>query len=191
VELFDHLRNSLDSLFRFAFRWVNPKWEPGPAMSEADWRSQHADVSKTIWNLTSLLVASSLFCLFVLGGPDASLVSTDAQISIPIASLLVSYTNFLLFGPAFLIGLTLYLHVFIEERLRLDRANRPESARDGQTLSPFLFNIGSASAEFLSGFLFYGMLPGKPSSRILLYLQGLISLVSTDRYRPASQTGRW
>jgi uncharacterized protein YjbI with pentapeptide repeats len=159
VKLSDRLRDSLDGLFRLAFRWADPAWEPGPAMSEADWRSRHAEISKTIWNLTSLLVASSLFCLFVLGGPDASLVSTDAQISVPIASLVVSYTNFLLFGPVFLIGLTLYLHVFIEERHRLDRADRPESVTDSQTLSPFLFNLGWASAEFLSGFLFYGMLP--------------------------------
>jgi len=159
VNLSNDLRNRLKRFLRFAFRWAEPAWEPGPALSEADWRSQYAEVSKTIWNLTSLLVASSLFCLFVLGGPDASLVSSDAQIAIPIASLVVSYTNFLLFGPAFLIGLTLYLHVFIEERLRLGRADRPESAKNSQTPSPFLFNLGSYSAEFLSGFLFYGMLP--------------------------------
>ena len=94
-------------LFRLVFRWAHPSWESGQSLSEADWLSQHNEISKTIWNLTTVLVVSSLFCLFVLGAPDASLVSTDAKIDIPIASIKVSYTDFLLFGPIFLIGLTL------------------------------------------------------------------------------------
>src|SRR5437773_11011416 len=91
------------------------------------------EISKTIWNLASLLVASSVFCLIILGAPDVSLVSTDAKINIPVAGISVSYPDFLLFAPVFLIGLTLYLHVFPLRYLsNLDRcrhrSRRPPSA---------------------------------------------------------------
>jgi uncharacterized protein YjbI with pentapeptide repeats len=146
-------------LFRRVFHWAHPSWASGQSLDEADWLSQHNEISKTIWNLTSVLVGSSLFCLFVLGAPDASLVSSDAKINIPIASISVSYTDFLLFGPIFLIGLTLYLHVFIEQRLRLGRRATTELAPERRPLSPFIFNLGLASADLLSIFLFYGLLP--------------------------------
>src|SRR5205807_5453711 len=100
-----------------------------------EWRRQHDEISKTIWNLASLLVGSCVFCLITLGAPDASLVSSDARIVIPVANTSVSYMGFLFFGPAVLIGLNLYLHVYLEQRLRM-------GASKGQLLSPSVSNIG-------------------------------------------------
>jgi len=147
-------------LLRYGYRWTHPSWESVPSpLNEADWRSQHDEISKTIWNLTTVLVGSSLFCLFVLGAPDASLVSTDAKITIPVVSISASYADFLLFAPIFLIGVTLYLHVFIEKRLRMGRSSAAQIVPESPPLSPYIFNLGIASADLLSMFLFYGMLP--------------------------------
>lgn len=144
---------------RDTFGWASPSWaSASSSLNEADWRSQHDEISKTIWQLTSVLVGASLFCLFVLGAPDASLVSNDAKITIPIASITASYADFLLFGPIFLIGVTLYLHVFIEQRLRLGHPDFDHPASQ-EPLSPYIFNLGFASADVLSMLLFYAMLP--------------------------------
>src|ERR1044071_7236958 len=93
---------------RFALRWAYPTWECPRGADEAAARSQCDEISKTIWNLTTVLSASCLFCCLMLAAPDATLVSADAKITIPIASLVLSYSDFLLLGPIFLIGLTLY-----------------------------------------------------------------------------------
>jgi uncharacterized protein YjbI with pentapeptide repeats len=126
-------------------------------LNDAELRSQCDEISKTIWRLTTALAAGCLFCCVMLASPDATLVSADAKITIPIASLVISYSDFLLLAPVFLIGMTLYLHVFIEQliRLRLSRgqlASSPASAA-------LLFNLGRPSAKILSAFLFYGLLP--------------------------------
>jgi len=151
MSLGDYLRRFL----RFAFHWAKPSWESDTTANETVLRTQHDEISKTIWRLASLLAASSVFCIIILSAPDVSLVSTDAKITIPIASIEVSYADFLFFAPVFLIALTLYLHVFIEHRLRLGT----RLSADGEPLSPFLFNLGRPSAELLSAFLFYGMSP--------------------------------
>ena len=141
-----------NSLLRWCFRWIWPNYPTETALTDAEWRSQHDEISKTIWNLAWLLVASCLFCFITLGATDAVLVNRDAKINIPFAGTTVSYTGFLFFGPLVLIVLALYLHVFVEQRLRIGRLkDRP--------LSPFLFNLGRPSADLLSAFLFYWMLP--------------------------------
>jgi uncharacterized protein YjbI with pentapeptide repeats len=141
-----------NSLLRLCFRWANPNYPTETVLSDADWRSQHDEISKTTWNLAWLLIASCLFCLITLGAPDAVLVNRDAKINIPFAGTTVSYTGFLFFGPLILVVLAMYLHVFVEQRLRIGRLkDRP--------LSPFLFNLGLPSAELLSAFVFYWMLP--------------------------------
>jgi uncharacterized protein YjbI with pentapeptide repeats len=144
---------------RVAFRWARPSWEGVQGLDETAWRTQHDEISKTIWKLTTILVASCLFCVVILGAPDASLVSADAKISVPIASLTVSYGDFLLFGPLFLIGLSLYLHVFIEQLIRLRLYKSQKSASESPASSAFLFNMGRPAADLLSAFLFYGLLP--------------------------------
>lgn len=140
------------SLLHFCLGWAHPNYPLETTLADADWRSQHDEISKNIWNLAWLLIASCLFCLITLGAPDAVLVNQDAKISIPFAGTTVSYSGFLFFGPLILFVLAMYLHVFVEQRLRIGRfKDRP--------LSPFLFNLGRPAADLLSAFVFYWMLP--------------------------------
>ncbi len=136
----------------FLLGWARPDYPSDTSLEAAEWRKQHDEVSNTIWNLTSILVATCIFCIVTLGASDATLVSNDANIEIPVAKTSVSYTGFLFFGPIILIGLTLYLQVFIEQRLKL-------GACKGQQSSPYLFNLGWPSANLLAALLFYWMLP--------------------------------
>src|SRR5436305_1454746 len=77
---------------RFATAWAYPNWESGPEASDGEAvRKQCDEISKTIWTLTTALAAACLFCCIMLAVPDATLVSADAKITIPIASLVVSY----------------------------------------------------------------------------------------------------
>ena len=96
---------------RLALGWAHPTWEGAQDVDDAALRSQCDEVSKTIWNLTTVLVTACLFCGVMPAAPDASPVSADAKITIPIASLVVSYGDFLMLAPVVLITLTLYLHV--------------------------------------------------------------------------------
>lgn len=142
---------------RFALRWAHPTWACVQGLDDAAARSQCDEISKTIWNLTTVLAASCLFCCLMLAAPDATLVSADAKITIPIASLVVSYSDFLMLAPIFLIALTLYLHVFIEHLVRLRLSRGPNTS--APAAAPFLFNLGRPSADALAAFLFYGLLP--------------------------------
>jgi len=154
------LKDRLPRRIRSLFRWANPDWDSPFGLLEPDeWSSQHSEISKTIWSLTSVLVGACLFCLFVISAPDANLVSTDAKITVPVAGLSISYADFLMFGPLFLIGVGFYLHVFLEQRLRLGRPNSAEFLLKAKPLSPYIFNLQSAPANLLSMFLFYAMLP--------------------------------
>jgi Pentapeptide repeats (8 copies) len=137
---------------RLLLGWTQPKYPAETNLDKDEWRSQHDEISKTIWSMAWLLVASCLFCLITLGAPDMVLVNRDAKISIPFAGTQVSYTGFLLFGPLVLAVLALYLHVFVEQRLRIGRSK-------DHSMSPFLFNLEHPAATVLSAFLFYWMLP--------------------------------
>lgn len=156
---------SIRRVSRLAMRWAHPRWEAPAGLDDASARTQCEELSKTVWNLTSLLVGACLFCFVILGAPDANLVSADAKISIPIASLVVSYGDFLVFGPVFLIGLSLYLHVFLEQLIRVRLYKSPNAGPDqsqpapAPSPSPFVFNLRRPSADLLSAFLFYALLP--------------------------------
>src|SRR5262245_8660774 len=126
--------------------------EPEPVLSEAEWRRQHDEISKNVARVASLLGASCLFCVLTLGAPDATLISADAKIRIPFVNNDVSYLGFLLFGPLVLIGQALYLHVFIEQLIRL-------GASKNQYSLPFVFNLGRPAARAVSMLMFYWMLP--------------------------------
>ena len=177
--------------------WARPNYPQETSLGQDEWRSQHDEISKTIWGLASLLVACCLFCLITLGAPDSVLVNRDAKISIPFAGTQVSYTGFLLFGPLVLVVLALYLHVFIEQRLRIGLLK-------GHSLSPFLFNLGGPAADLLSAFLFYWMLPcvliffclralPRPEAPLIVFLTvavtGFLTALGIRRYSAGNPLG--
>jgi uncharacterized protein YjbI with pentapeptide repeats len=156
----DVLLKEINRWLESFLRLIEPDWNSKVMRIRPEERAdQHAEISRTIWNVVSLLVGACLFCLFILSGPDASLVSTDAYIKVPIVSISASYRDFLFFGPLFLIGLGLYLHVFLGQRIILGLPN-PEALGETTRLpSPYIFNLKSPFASLMSTFLFYLMLP--------------------------------
>jgi len=140
------------SWLRITIRWSRPSYGSAAPLAEEEWRRQHDEISQTIRRTASTLIASCLFCLLTLGAGDENLVSADAKIHIPVANTDVSYTGFLLFGPIVLIGLSFYLHVFLEQLLHLGPSK-------GREPLPFMFNIARSGARLLSGLVFYWMVP--------------------------------
>jgi uncharacterized protein YjbI with pentapeptide repeats len=144
--------NFIHHLSGWLFGWAHPSYQSGTILDDEEWRRQHDEISKTIWSLVSLLAGACIFCLITLAAPDATLISPDAKISIPVVSSNVSYTGFLFFGPVVLIGMAVYLHVFIEQRLRVGSSK-------SQLSLPLVFNLGRPASRLVSALLFYWMLP--------------------------------
>lgn len=129
---------------------VNAKELPA---GEGEWRRQHDEVSRTIRRVMMTLIGYSFFCLLTLGASDESLIRKDATIKIPFAGIDVSYVAFLGIGPAVLIGLIIYLHIFVERWWLLGHG------RKHSLPLPFIFNMGSRVSDWLSGFIFYWLSP--------------------------------
>ena len=133
-------------------RW----WFPGAPSQNLNhkeaWQRRHDEISQTIRRVMLTLIAFSFFCLLSLAAPDASLLSSGAVTKVPFADVQVSYIAFLIVGPLVLIGLTIYLQIFLEEWWLLGVSDRSDVA-------PFLFNLDNPIAKLLSGFLFYWLSP--------------------------------
>ena len=66
------------------------------------------------------IVGFCLFCLLTLGAPDTNLLSTNAKIDIPFADTSVTYSAFITVGPLLLLGLSVYLQIFLGRWAELD-----------------------------------------------------------------------
>src|SRR5215831_2984771 len=99
-------------------------------------------------------VGTSAFCLLSLLTPDSALLGGSDKINVPLAGP-VSFFGFMLLGPALLIGLRVYLQVYVEHGERLDRLARSMSAVRAPTLLPFQNSL----IRLLSNLTRYLLLP--------------------------------
>ena len=134
-------------------RWPRRWWWPDYARKEYVVDSalrQHDEASLTIRRVMLVIVAYAAFCLFTLSAPDAELVKD--QIKLPLLDVPVDLADFLVVGPLLLIGLAVYLHIFVGQW----RAGPwlPASER-----LPFLFNMEGVIPRLLAGFLLYWLTP--------------------------------
>jgi len=114
-----------------------------------DWARQHDEISNTVRRVMFSLLAYSLFCGLTLASTnDASLFGVGSEIALPIAGTSIDYTTFLTVGPLILIGLIVYLHLFLQSAMDL---GKPQGANP----LPYLFNMENSLAVILSGFLHY------------------------------------
>lgn len=114
----------------------------------AEWRRQHDEISNTIRRVMLVLLAYGMFCILTLAAADAPLLGTGSEIVLPLVGTSVDYKSFLLVGPLILVGVTIYLHIFLQASIELGSSNSTRAL-------PFLFNMSSTIASILSGFLFY------------------------------------
>ncbi len=136
-------------------RW----WYPGLQyqsllfnLSNEEWKRQHDETSRTIFQVLVAIVTFSFFCLLSLGTPDASLLAGNATIKLPFANTDISFVAFLFIGPVILIALTTYLHIFVGYHSVLS------ASQNGWGL-PHVFNLQSRLARYVSGMLLYWLVP--------------------------------
>ncbi len=104
----------------------------------------------TIRRVMLAIVVYSCFCLFTLATPDKDLL--ENKIVVPFANVEVNFFDFTIVGPAILVGLTIYLQIFVGYW----RANK---SRAGNPNHPFVFNMDGAVPRTLTNFLFYWLPP--------------------------------
>jgi hypothetical protein len=94
------------------------------------------------------------FCLLSLLSPDSALLGGTEKISVPLVGP-VSFSGFMLLGPAFLIVIRVYLQIYVEHSERLDRLARAMPTLRAPNLVPLQIPL----IRFSSGLIFYLLLP--------------------------------
>jgi uncharacterized protein YjbI with pentapeptide repeats len=189
-------------------------WYPVPRRS---WEVRHQDVvrevhkqySETINKVMFTLLGVALFCLLtVLSSPDKLLLAADSMIKVPVADAPLSFVGFIVVAPLLLVVLTVYLHILFRywldcewERQYLNQKLRPpiESI-------PTLFSFPDAVSRFLTGFIFYWLVPlvlgtitwkawaNRTMGLFLMYVSGVVTfalVVLQCRRRPDNQRLWW
>lgn len=137
-------------------RWWWPIYVRNEVSAEAKADQQHepslhfGEACLTIRRVLLAIVVYCCFCLFTLSVPDKDLL--ENKIVVPFANVEVNFFDFAIVGPGILVGLTIYLHIFVGYW----RANQ---AKEGEPNSPFLFNMSGAVPRLLTTFLFYWLPP--------------------------------
>ena len=129
----NYLEKSLHKIIRLYAKNKNELVLNGPG----EWQRQHDEISKTIRKTMFVIITYSFFCILTLSSPDVSLLAVDAKIRVPFAGTNVNYSLFLLIGPLILIGIVIYLYIFLDYYYKLER-------RDDTLPLPFLFNMNTA-----------------------------------------------
>lgn len=71
------------------------------------------ETTKTVFRLMLTLLGFGLFCVLALASPDSSLLGGTASLNVPLAGP-ASFEVFLVVGPIILLGLRIYLHIYIQ-----------------------------------------------------------------------------
>lgn len=144
-------------------RWPRKWWWPLTEeinFSDQDWKKQHDEISKAINKLLLILIGFCFFCALSLGASDNSLLASDATITLPFANAKISFVSFLIIAPLVLAAFSFYLHIFAGYWIALSRQRpSPAGAEIPHTELPFVFNLQSRTANWLSKFLFYWLVP--------------------------------
>ncbi|SEM84152.1 Uncharacterized protein YjbI, contains pentapeptide repeats, partial [Syntrophus gentianae] len=104
---------------------------------------------------------------------------------VPFANVDMEFVSFLFIGPAILIGLGFYLHMFVEYWHQLNLWASSHSYRNHMKITPFFFNIERTSPRMMRFFIFYALIPltmaafawkswPQPDSRLLFKSTGLV-----------------
>jgi uncharacterized protein YjbI with pentapeptide repeats len=99
-------------------------------------------------------LGTAAFCLLSLLSPDSALLGGNDKINVPLAGP-VSFSGFMLLGPAVLIVLRIYLQIYVDHGDRLDRlAQRIPLVR-----APTLVPLKNPLIKIFNALLFYLLLP--------------------------------
>src|SRR5262245_9689862 len=113
------------------------------------------ETAKQVTRIGLTFFGTAAFCLLSLLSPDSALLGGNEKISVPLAGP-VSFSGFMLLGPAVLIVLRIYLLIYVEHGDRLDRlAQRIPVVR-----APTLLPLKNLLIRIFNALLFYLLLPG-------------------------------
>jgi Pentapeptide repeats (8 copies) len=175
-------------------KWPRKWWRPFPEkinLCDEDWEKQHDEISKAINKLLLILIGFCFFCVLTLSAPDRSLLASDAKIKLPFADTEISFVSFLIIAPLVLIAFSFYLHIFAGYWIMLLRQRPSPSTASAEIPHPglpFVFNLQSRTAVWLSTFLFYWLVPStlgifawkalpRPEAFVLIGLTGAFLIV--------------
>jgi hypothetical protein len=99
--------------------------------------------------------ATTAFCFLSLFSPDIALLAGSEKINMPFGGP-VSFSGFMLLGPAILIVLRVYLQIYVEHSVRLDRLARSMSILRA---SPTLLPLQNRLIRYFGALVFYLLLP--------------------------------
>jgi hypothetical protein len=113
-----------------------------------EWKRQHDEVSNTVRRVMLSLLAYALFCGITLASAEDVSIFGGSEVTLPFANTKIGYATFLTAGPLILVGLTVYLHLFLQSAIDL---GRPQGANP----LPYIFNMDYPVAAALSSFMHY------------------------------------
>jgi uncharacterized protein YjbI with pentapeptide repeats len=126
--------------------------EPNPEADIASLKERRTEISNTINRILFTLLSFGFFCALTLTQPDEMVIKNGGKIKIPFVSMDVDFLTFLIIGPLALLGITLYLILFMEELRKYDGLPVTEK-------QVYLFNLDSKAAKVCSSIVFFGFTP--------------------------------
>lgn len=171
----EHLYGRWENLFRRLPVWIfispplrlpdPPQIAPGSAPSKEQQfaldlysetlsrrKSFHEETSRVVKRVFLTLLGTCLFCIITLAGsPDIQLITPDAVVTLPLLNYDIGFEAFLLVGPAVLIALVLYLHIFVGQQRCFELPVEHRAA--------ILPNFSSWSARLTATSIFYWLVP--------------------------------
>lgn len=117
-----------------------------------DRKNFHEETSRTIRRIFYGIMATCLFCLITLTSEsDIQLLIPNSKITLPILNYKMGFDAFLLVGPVVLVGLGIYLHIFVAEHRRF--------ALPVENVQPILPNFAGWTSKLTMLFIFYWTIP--------------------------------
>jgi uncharacterized protein YjbI with pentapeptide repeats len=115
-------------------------------------KERHTELSNNINRILFTLLSFGFFCALTLTQPDEMVIKNGGKIRIPFVSMEVDFLTFLIIGPLALLGITVYLILFMEEMRKYDGV--PPTGKQA-----YIFNLGSKPAKVCSSIMFFGFTP--------------------------------
>lgn len=116
------------------------------------WKKRHTEISNNINRILFTLFSFGFFCALTLTQPDEMVIKNGGKIKIPFVSMEVDFLTFLIIGPIALVGIAVYLILFMEEMRKYDGLPPTEK-------QAYIFNLNSKPAKLISSIMFFGFTP--------------------------------
>ena len=113
---------------------------------------RHGETSGIIRNVFYAILSTCLFCIATLfNTEDSKLHFVNSTVKLPLLNYDLGFVAFLAVGPAIIMALTVYLHIFLSEHMKIEVPAQSRKAA--------LFNLDSPIAKSVVWLIFYWISP--------------------------------